>query len=231
MIDSVLSRPRRLVVSLVLATGLGGAVLTGCGLQPGGTAAEVGDTVITVADIEGYVQDYATESGTDNLPSDQAAQVTRSLVERRVTMELFEQVAADLDVTVPDAELAEAVRTARSAVNDMPPEQYQQVVQQDLITKDTLDDSIRWLTLRDALVAELLGEEQPEDQEQAARMQAEFNNKLSEAAADADAEVEVNPRFGSWDGASSTLNADGSALVDLSTTDQGQQELPPVTSQ
>lgn len=187
--------------------------------------------MITVGEIEGYVQDYARESGADTLPSDQAAQVTRSLVERRVTMELFEQVAAELEVTVPDAELADAIRTARSAVNGMPPEQYQQVVQQDFITKDTLDDSIRWLTLRDALVAELLGEEQPETQEQATKMQAEFNKKLSEAAASAGAEVRVNPRFGSWDGASSTLSADGSSLVDLSTTDQGQQELPPVTSQ
>lgn len=199
-------------------------------MQPGGTAAEVGDTVITVGDIESLVRDYAEESGTPNLPGDQAAQVTRSLVERRVNMALFEQVAAELDVTVPEAELAEALRTAKSAVNGMPPEQYTQVVQQDLITKDTLADSIRWLTLRDALVVELLGEEQPETQEQADRMQSEFNEAVSKAARSAGADVRINPRFGSWDGESSTLSADGSALVDLS-TDQGQQELPPVTSQ
>lgn len=230
MIDSVLSRPRRLVVSLVLAAGIGGAG-TGCGLQAGGTAAEVGDTVITVDEVEGYVQDFAEETGTDNLSTEQAGQVTRSLVERRVTMELFEQVANDLGVTVPEAEQADALRSARSAINEMPPEQYQQVVQQDLITKDTLEDSIRWLTLRDALVTELVGDQQPETQEQATQMQAEFNEALARAAEDAGATVEVNPRFGSWDGASSTLSTDGSALVEFAETDQGQQELPPITAQ
>lgn len=185
--------------------------------------------MIPVSEIESYVEDYAEESGNDQLSGDRAAEVTRSLVERRVTMELFNQVAAELDVTVSDAEYAEALNTARSAVNSMPPEQYQQIVQQDLITKDTLADSIRWLTLRDALVQELVGEEQPENQEQADQMQGEFNQQLSRAAERAGADVRINPRFGSWDPDSSSLNASDGALVDLSTTNQGEQELPPVS--
>lgn len=211
---------------VVLAAGFGVVGVSGCGLQSAGMAAQVGDTVITVGQIEDQVRDYAEESGA-NLSGDEAARVTRALLERQIAMELYDQVAAELDVTVSESEVADALRTARREVNRLSEEQYQQVVRQNFLTKAMLEDTVRWLVVREALVTEIVGSEEPESQEQADELQTQFTKELTAAAVRAGADVRVNPRFGSWDDESGTLRADGNALVDLS-DDQSRQELPPV---
>lgn len=196
VIDRLLPRRRRPVLAVVAACSALG--LSACGLQPAATAAKVDDTVITVSDVDSWVDDYAEHAGMGQLSDTAAAEATTRILGQRVQAAVFEELAAELDITVTEAEINQEVGQFRSQINQMPEQQYQGWVTENYVTRDTLSE-----VLRTEVLAMRIGEELQDG--------ADLVRVFEEHGID----VTVNPRFGTWD-PESGLDPSGGALVDLS---------------
>lgn len=203
--------PFRLVVSLLAAL-----LLTGCGaeLRPG-VAATVNGTTIDQSEVDQLAHaacDYTKLSreqseGGGTSPTLGLAGLRSSLVDSLIRIELTETKAEELDVTVSDADVADAA--SRGSM----PEGL-----------DESDEELITEFFRDAARAQLLqGLIGAKLQNRAVTSAQELTQADIDAAADylakyaEKADVEVNPRYGRWTG-SSVEQSSGSLSDPVETT-------------
>lgn len=177
---------------------LGALLLAGCGTPAPGTAAVVGSERLTVAEVqertESFVEAYpeAMSSGVTQ------AQVTAVTVENFIRRAIVEATAADLGIELAQAEidtfiadrggLAEVTRLTSSA--GVPPD------------PELVRGEVRSAVLQRAIGEEVAGEGATDDDIIVATTE-------TIAAMTARLDIEVNPRYGSWNG-SSVDASDGS---------------------
>jgi len=213
------TRVRARRTAAVLATAALG--LTGCGVGDAGAAATVGDETVPVTDVEDYVRDYARQSGQDQLDHATATRAAQWLVQQRITMELVDRAARELDVRVTEAETSRVVRATRAQAQQQFPD-YEQFVAQFFLTDELLPQAARAAAQQEKIALEILGRE-PRTQEEYQQAQSEAAGRIREVAEESGLDVTVNPRYGRWDG--QTLVPGGGALVQTA-QDTGAQGAP-----
>lgn len=204
-----LSRPRVVVIAVSAAV----LLLTGCGELKAGSAAIVGDQVLTdtqVAAISDEVNTLVDAAETPTaLPQDE---LNQRIVSLWIDEVLTETLAAERQIEVSAGEVDEflaqfdeAARTQIAAEAGIPPSQLERAAQTAL--------------LRDKLAVALAPEGTPDEQTAAL-----FNSLIVTAEG---LEVSVNPRFGRWD---ATIPGVQPRLADRLSTpvDAEDEEVPPL---
>lgn|GEM_PF-1794256 len=166
-----------LVVGLLV---VGAGSLAGCSTAtvPPGVAAQVGDQTITIADLQAEVRSLAADSDDPAGFSDDAANIQREILGRTVQFELVRKVAADQGISVSPAEVDEFLDLAAEANGG----DLTQFRVQNLYTEDAL---------RVGAEVQLLVQQL---QEAGVDLAPEVEALAEEVG------VQVNPRFGSWEG-------------------------------
>jgi peptidyl-prolyl cis-trans isomerase SurA len=178
--------------SVVLA-----AVLAGCDTDQVGAAAIVGGERITISELQEHTREVAAVIPNSDITGDQA-ELQRGLLNRMISFRLDEQVARDADVTVTEAAIDEFIvdqLVAQTPDGDLTP-----LLAQNWLTEETLRDAVRQV-----LTIEQLGGSDAYAQAVAAAAEV--------------VGVEVNPRYGSWDG-TQLVQASGSISVPVSGLEQ-----------
>lgn len=183
------------LLATVMALGL-----AGCG-QPASAAAVVGDTEITLAEIDGQLKAI---NEVLNAPADAASvELTAALVRNNIVYTLVEKTAADLGATVTQTEVDERLADQTAFIGGE--EQLWQQAAQLGIPPELIITDVRVSLLSDAIVAAVPGTSGISEQEQQ-QLLVELIQAQSEAS-----NVEVNPRFGYWDVASLSIIPDPDA--------------------
>ncbi|HEX7189218.1 MAG TPA: hypothetical protein VF423_13425 [Actinomycetes bacterium] len=189
-------RPARSRAALVVVAGFVTALaLSGCSQQKLGAAVVMdGRAVITVDELQQSAQDHLAV-----VPETDPGDAQLAILQRRIVSELIDQVARDNGVRVRDARVAaerddlltsvkgrrELVR--RLAASDQPI----------VLAPEDIDRWVKDRLLFNAVATRFAGvpltSSDPAAQEAVVRVQTE----LQQASADMD--IEVNPRYGSWD--------------------------------
>lgn len=194
-------------LSFALLAGAGLIALSACGGQEAGAAAIVGDTSITENRLNNTIQTVLTAQGRSVDDSSYAMTVTA--LDRMITTELVEQLAADLDVEVTQGEIDAVIAAYVEQAGG------EEELENFLLQQDVAPEEIPGL-LRLNLLVEKLGvlidpQGTPETQSMAVfQIASVFADEVG---------VTVNPRFGTWDGpnlAVTEVPNDLSAPVQLS---------------
>lgn len=174
--------------SIVLLAGMGLLALTACGGQQAGAAAIVGDTSITEDHLNNSIQTVLAAQGRS--VDDASYAMTSTALDRMITTELVDQLAADLDVEVTQGEIDAVIAAYVEQAGG------EEELENFLLQQDVAPEEIPAL-LRLNLLVEKLGvlidpQGTPETQSMAVfQIASVFADEVG---------VTVNPRFGGWDG-------------------------------
>lgn len=173
---------------VVAIAGASVLALAGCAGQQPGAAAIVGPTTITENELNTNLQTVLTAQGRS--ADDASYAMTATALDRMITTEIVEQLAADLDVEVTQGEIDAVIAAyVEQAGGEAELENF-------LLQQDVAPNEIPNL-LRLNLLVEKLGmlidpQGSPETQSMAVfQIASVFADEVG---------VTVNPRFGSWDG-------------------------------
>lgn len=209
----------------VVAAGLL-VTVSGCGtdLSPG-AAATVDGTVITDTTVDDLTQaacDFTSESREQqdgaasggDAPSLVLADLKASLLQALIEFELTDTAAEELDVEVTRAQISQL--TAQQPVPEGLADEASEIIGEffEMSAKNQLQRAVIGAKLRDPSLAS--PDDATEEDLQAA------NDYLQDSYSDAD--VEVSPRFGRWDGA--TLEQGTGSLSDPVSTTAAEEPIP-----
>lgn len=207
------SQPRR-AARMAMPALIAALALAGCGGAAPGTAATVGSERLTVAEVQERTAAFL-EAYPDMMTSGvTTAQVTAVTVENFIRAAVVEATAASLGADVTAAEIDEFVAsnggfeevTRLTAGAGVPPD------------PELVNLEIRTFMLQTAIGETQLGADAPAEELQAATLEA-----LDATSARLD--IEVNPRYGTWNGTQVT-SSNGSLSLTLAEL-RASQELPP----
>ncbi len=182
----LLSRRVAAVVSSVVLA----AVLAGCDSDQVGAAAIVGDERITVSQLQEHAREVVALLPNGDITGDQA-ELQRGLLDRMISFRLNEQVARDHDITITEADIDQFI--ADQLITQSPDGDLTPLLADNWLTEETLRDAVRQVLT----IEEIGGAEAYAD---------------AIAAAAEEVGVEVNPRYGSWDG-TQVVQSSGSISV------------------
>lgn len=165
-------------------------VLTACEPDLVGTAASAGDDRLSVSGLQERSSDVAEarnaaiESHGLSLPPVDVAgdlsTIQQDVLERWITYRVFDQIAADQDIEVTEADIDNFLDEFRS---QLPEGDLTPFLAEQGLTRKTLREEARA-----ALISNQLSSENGDEVQQAMTAAAE------------ELDVEVNPRYGTWDG-------------------------------
>jgi hypothetical protein len=185
------TRYRRLLVGLVLAA----VVLAGCGQSD--VAATVGDETISIADVQQEVVALGELGAVDLATNPDQAQLQQLLLGRQIYHLLLTGLAEQQGLEVTPAQVDELIATLEQQAGS--PEEVVAFQLQNSYT----DEALR-RAAGDALIERQLGE----SAEEAAQVVADYADEVG---------VDVNPRFGTWEG---TALQPGTGSISLVPTPQ-----------
>ncbi|HEX6231679.1 MAG TPA: SurA N-terminal domain-containing protein [Jiangellaceae bacterium] len=164
-------------VAAVASSAVLAVALAACDADQIGAAAVVGGERITVADLQEHTREVAEVGGAETT-GDQA-EIQRGLLNRMISFRLDDQIERDTGISISEAEIDEFI--ADQLIPQAPDGDLTPLLAQNWLTEETLRDAVRQVLT----IQELGGGE--------AYAQAM-------AAAAEEVGVEVNPRYGAWDG-------------------------------
>jgi hypothetical protein len=189
------TRPATLLVAALLGV-LG---LTACDPSQVGAAAVIGGDRVDIGTLQDQTRSYLAQ-----VPSAQSGDVQRALLQRIIVSRVIDDAAEDAGVRVPDSQVAEQRRSLYASLR-------QQARSQDLSPRDFLVRQLasgqqptvvapgqvdRWI--RDQLVVGQISQQAAQGLDPASpEAVGAANQVLIRAARRLD--VEVNPRYGTWD--------------------------------
>lgn len=161
--------------------------LAACGAQEPGSAAIVGGTSISESAVEGNVSSLLAAQGLTR--DDANIDLTRLMLDRLITTELVEQVAAELDITADQGQLDAVLAAYADQAGGL--EALKEFLIQQNVPPEELESIIRVNLLAEKIGAEVDPSGTPETQSLALTQYiALFASEVG---------VTVNPRFGTWD--------------------------------
>lgn len=165
-------------VAAVASSAVLAVALAACDADQVGAAAVVGDDRITVAELQDHARDVVEMSPDTDVTGDQA-ELQRGLLNRMISFRLADRVARDTGITISEADIDQFI--AEQLIPQTPDGDLTPLLAQNWLTEETLRDAVRQV-----LTIEQLG----------------GNEAYAEAvtAAAEEVGVEVNPRYGTWDG-------------------------------
>lgn len=190
--------PSRLVpvaLSAVLAAVLG---LTGCQPATAGAAAIIGNDRLSVSTLQHDVDKLLAEGGGQGMTD---GTLQRSTVERWVYAQLVDEVAAKLNVTVTDGDVAARIAEVKAQAGE---DGYRQAVLSSGVPLSGAPSLVRMVVQLDQIGLALVPEDPTKDSQalEQERQQA-VATAVGEAAANAS--IEVNPRYGTFDAKSLSI--------------------------
>jgi peptidyl-prolyl cis-trans isomerase SurA len=165
-------------VAAVASSAVLALVLAACDADQVGAAAVVGGDRITVAELQDHTREVLDVSPDADITGNQA-ELQRGLLNRMISFRLGEQVARDTGVTISEADIDAFI--AEQLIPQTPDGDLTPLLAQNSLTEETLRDAIRQVLT----IEELGGSEA-------------YTQAITTAAEEVG--VEVNPRYGSWDG-------------------------------
>jgi peptidyl-prolyl cis-trans isomerase SurA len=159
--------------SVVLAV-----ALAACDADQVGAAAVVGGERITVTELQDHAREVMDMSPDADITGNQA-ELQRGLLNRIISFRLADQVASDSGVTISEAAIDEFI--AEQLIPQTPDGDLTPLLAQNWLTEQTLRDAVRQVLT----IEELGGSEA-------------YAQAITAAAEEVG--VEVNPRYGTWDG-------------------------------
>jgi hypothetical protein len=160
-------------------------MLTGCAELRPGEAARVGDNTLATSRVDDFASAYCTYTATAVQPG---AKVSRDIRNQALSLlveaELAHEYAADNDLTWDNEQIQRNLRQLRTAAEGLPADQR----------SDFLAE-VRYVLEGSEVLGQAIGDEVT-DQESFNQARAEVVGEWSEEYG-----VEINPRFGEWDGA------------------------------
>lgn len=161
--------------------------LAACGTQEPGSAAIVGGTSISESAVESNVSSLLAAQGLTR--DDATIDITQLMLDRLITTELIEQVAADLDITADEGQLDAVIASYADQAGGI--EALREYLVQQNVAPEELESILRVNILAEKIGTEVDPDGTPETQSMALmQMIILYAN---------DAGVTVNPRFGTWD--------------------------------
>lgn len=190
--------PARLVpvaLSAVLAAVLG---VTGCQPATAGAAAIIGNDRLSVSTLQHDVDKLLAEGGGQGMTD---GTLQRSTVERWVYAQLVDEVAAKLKVTVTDGDVAARIAEVKAQTGE---DGYRQAVLSSGVPLSGASSLVRMVVQLDQIGLALVPEDPTKDSQalEQERQQA-VATAVGEAAANAS--IEVNPRYGTFDAKSLSI--------------------------
>ncbi len=177
----------RVVLPVALVLALGG--LSGCRTSQLGAAAIVGNQRITVSEIQGTLDKVRDQRVQYGLDTDLGPDAARGEVERRVLDLVFERAAADMGLTVTQADVEKT-----KASEERSDEEIAQLAAQNNVSMDNLDELYRRFTLERA-ISDAIEKQFPGADEKT--LNDEFSKRLIQTASEMD--IRINPRYGTFD--------------------------------
>lgn len=170
---------RRAAVALGIAVAAAG--LVACDADQVGAAAVVGDERITVSDLQDDVLAFHEFAGTE--PVGDQTDLQRGYLQAEIRHLIVTQVGEDIGVTVSEAAVDQYIADQFLAQN--PEGELSQLMVDNMLTEQGFRDAIHDTIMIDALVAEV-GDENAV-------------GEMFDATAES-LEIEINPRYGAWEG-------------------------------
>jgi SurA N-terminal domain len=174
--------PSRRVVAAVLCL-LAAVPVAACNTEQIGAAAVVGNERITVAELQEQVREVAESLPDGAEPTGDQSAAQHAILQRMIRSELLAAVAADEGVEVSEAEIDAFIDeqiAPQAPDGDLGP-----LLAQNNLTEESLRTSVRDQLVATELIDRVGGEQELIDL---------LNQKSDEIG------VEVNPRYGTWDG-------------------------------
>ena len=162
----------------ILSACLAALSLAACDADQVGAAAVVGGDRITVAELQDHTREVVDVTPDADITGNQA-ELQRGLLNRLISFRLGEQVARDTGVTISEAAIDEFI--VEQLIPQAPDGDLTPLLAQNWLTEETLRDAVRQVLTID----ELGGSEA-------------YAQAITTAAEEVG--VEVNPRYGTWDG-------------------------------
>ena len=184
-------------VAAVASSAVLAVALAACDSDQVGAAAVVGGERITVSDLQEHTREVVAIIPDSDITGDQA-ELQRGLLSRMISFRLDEQVARDEGITITEAAVDEFI--ADQLIAQAPDGDLTPLLAQNWLTEETLRDAVRQvLTIDEVGGAEAYAE--------------------AVAAAAEEIGIEVNPRYGTWDG-TQVVQASGSISVPVTGLEQ-----------
>jgi peptidyl-prolyl cis-trans isomerase SurA len=183
-------------VAAVASSAVLAVALAACDANQVGAAAVVGGERITVAELQEHTREVVEVTGAD-ATGDQA-EIQLGVLNRMISFQLNDQVARDAGITITEAQIDEFI--ADQLIPQTPEGDLTPLLAQNWLTEDTLRDAVRQVLT----IEEIGGSEA-------------YVEAISAAAQELG--VEVNPRYGTWDG---TQVAQASGSISVPVTGQEQ---------
>ena len=181
--------------TVVSASLLAVAALSGCGSASPGAAAVVGDDRISESELTEKVEQVLRAQGRPVDSASEALVVTT--LDRMITTSLVEQLAEQQGVEVTQGELDATLANYAEATGGQ--EAFEELLIQQDLAPESIEDLFRVNILAQKLGMELDPMGSPEAQSSAVLTAvAEFSEEVG---------TSVSPRYGTWDGATLTLGA------------------------
>lgn len=154
-------------------------LVTACDVASVGAAAVVGGDRITVTELQDEVREVVAVDPNAGPPTGDQAELQRIVLSRMIAFKLRDQVERDAGISVSEADVDSFI--AEQLEPQVPEGDLTPLLAQSALTEESLREAVR-----EVLVAEQLGP-------------AAYEEGLMTAAEELG--VEVNPRYGSWEGA------------------------------
>lgn len=164
-----------------LGSAVAAAGLVACDSDQVGAAAVVDGEQITVSELQDEVRAFHEFAGTE--PTGDQSALQRQYLNATISHMIVEEVGQDVGVSVSEAEIDQFIADEFSALN--PEGDIEQLMVENQLTEESFRRAIRD-SLLFTKIAEELGGEGPAGQRY-------------EAVAE-EMDIEVNPRYGSWEG-------------------------------
>ena len=186
--------PVRRRAGLVLVAGsVAALVLSGCSQEKLGAAAVIDGQAITVDELQESARDHLAV-----VPDADTGDVQLAILQRMIVSELIDRVASENGVRVRDGRVAAERDDLLTSVNGRRDlvRRLAATEQPTVLAPDDIDRWVKDRLLFNAVATRFAGvpltSSDPAAQEAVVRVQ----NELQQASADMD--IEVNPRYGSW---------------------------------
>lgn len=181
--------------TVVSASLLAVAALSGCGSASPGAAAVVGDDRISESELTEKVEQVLRAQGRPVDSASEALVVTT--LDRMITTSLVEQLAQQQGVEVTQGELDATLANYAEATGGQ--DAFEELLIQQDLAPESVEDLFRVNILAQKLGMELDPMGSPEAQSSAVLTAvAEFSEEVG---------TSVSPRYGTWDGATLTVGA------------------------
>lgn len=168
-------------VAVVLGSAMAATGIVACDTDQIGAAAVVDGERITISEVQDEVRAYHELAGTE--PTGDQTELQRQYLNSTISHMIVDEVGQDVGVSVSEAEIDQFIADQFSALN--PEGDLTQLMVDNRLTEETFRRVIHDQIMFDK-IAEELGDENAAGQRY-------------EAAAE-EMEIEINPRYGRWEG-------------------------------